>query len=117
MLILDILQLALALLKICVKVGREVFDLLDLCPHPDLHHNEFLLADVERSVAVEVLETLEDLPLLHVVENIHLLDKLMQVDGCVGEEGLRGKLSELFILYPALNHLILKAGKCILEVV
>lgn len=68
-------------------------------------------------VAVEVLEAVAELAVLHVVEVVHALLELPDEDGLLGEESLRGELLELFVLDSPQQQVLLHVDQALVEIV
>lgn len=117
LLLLQVIQLLLALLHLFVKIGRQVLDLLYFSTHLDLYDHQLLLSYLEGGVSIEILEALWDFTVLHIVENIHPMNELVDPDRCPGEEGLGGELSQLFVLYLTDEDVFLDVYEGILEVI
>jgi hypothetical protein len=93
LLLLKMILIALGELKLLVEIKRQVLYLLNFGPHLDLHHHQLVLKDIQscslRSVAIEVLEAVAELTVLHIVECIHPRLKLSHYDVFLSQECFR----------------------------
>lgn len=93
-LLLKISMLYLTQLQLFIEVGGQILYFFNFRPHLDLYHHQLSNPNINSlqrlSISIEILKALTDLTMLHIVEIIHPLHKVTDLDGYLGEEALRG---------------------------